>query len=164
MIRRVLSLILTLSLVVSQTMTAFAQSERSLETNPCEDSSYVKLKFKDVDNMSAREFEIFKQKDAACNSYQIQSKKSAVSSQEKSPVVACLLSVVIVGAGQHYNGQHAKGFIQEALFVGGIAAALKLGYKDGKQSYQGECIEYTYGYCTGRRNYEYTIPNETTTV
>jgi len=45
-------------------------------------------------------------------------------SAEKSPVTACVLSLVIPGLGQHYNGQHAKGFIQEFLFVGGFATMI----------------------------------------
>ncbi len=39
----------------------------------------------------------------------------------KSPIGACLLSLVIPGLGQHYNGQHVKGAIQEILFAGGAA-------------------------------------------
>lgn len=37
--------------------------------NPCEDSLYVELKKKSLDEMSDREYEVFKQKDKACNEY-----------------------------------------------------------------------------------------------
>jgi hypothetical protein len=40
--------------------------------------------------------------------------------KRKSPAMACLLSLLIPGTGQHYNGEHTKGVIQEVLFVGGI--------------------------------------------
>lgn len=37
--------------------------------NPCQDSIYLELKEKKLDVMTDREYEIFKQKDAACSSY-----------------------------------------------------------------------------------------------
>ena len=38
--------------------------------NPCEDEKYLELKDMDVDDMSDRQFEIYKQKDQACIEYQ----------------------------------------------------------------------------------------------
>jgi len=46
---------------------------------------------------------------------------------EKSPAAAFLLSFLIPGVGQYYNGDIAKGIIQEALVGGGIALALAAG-------------------------------------
>ena len=40
----------------------------------------------------------------------------------KSPARAFAFSLVVPGLGQHYNGQHVKGAIQEVLFVGGVCA------------------------------------------
>lgn len=40
-----------------------------LSLNPCEDEVYLELKKKGINNLSEREFEIFKQKDQACNTY-----------------------------------------------------------------------------------------------
>lgn len=37
--------------------------------NPCKDSLYLELKKKDLDEMSEREYEVFKQKDKACQDY-----------------------------------------------------------------------------------------------
>lgn len=47
----------------------FAKYEVFL-VNPCEDEVYLKLKKMEIDDMSDREFEIFKEKDRACNDYQ----------------------------------------------------------------------------------------------
>jgi hypothetical protein len=44
--------------------------------------------------------------------------------EEKSPFLAFLMSCLVPGAGQHYNGDVAKGVIQEVLFAGGITVAL----------------------------------------
>ncbi len=40
--------------------------------------------------------------------------------EEKSPATAFVLSFILPGVGQHYNGQHVKGAIQNVLYVGGI--------------------------------------------
>lgn len=37
--------------------------------NPCKDEMYLKLKEIDINEMTDREFEIFKQKDQACNEF-----------------------------------------------------------------------------------------------
>ena len=47
----------------------FAELEVNLN-NPCNDEIYLKLKEMDIDQMSDREFEIFKEKDKACNEFQ----------------------------------------------------------------------------------------------
>lgn len=41
----------------------------------------------------------------------------------KNPSNALVLSLVVPGAGQHYNGQSVKGVLQEALFLTGCAVA-----------------------------------------
>jgi TM2 domain-containing membrane protein YozV len=46
------------------------------------------------------------------------------SNEEKSPVLAFVMSCLVPGAGQYYNGDIAKGVIQEVLVVGGITLAL----------------------------------------
>ena len=38
----------------------------------------------------------------------------------KSPGLAFALSFLVVGLGQHYNGEYTKGIIQEALVLGGL--------------------------------------------
>jgi TM2 domain-containing membrane protein YozV len=40
---------------------------------------------------------------------------------KKSPALALALSVFVPGLGQHYNGEHVKGAVQEILFAGGAA-------------------------------------------
>lgn len=47
----------------------FAKLEVNLN-NPCNDEIYLKLKEMNIDQMSDREFEIFKEKDKACNEFQ----------------------------------------------------------------------------------------------
>ena len=37
--------------------------------NPCEDSVYLELKKMDLNKMTDREYELYKQKDQACNEY-----------------------------------------------------------------------------------------------
>lgn len=39
---------------------------------------------------------------------------------QKSPALAFVLSFLVPGVGQYYNGEVAKGIIQEAAFVGGL--------------------------------------------
>lgn len=46
----------------------FTKYELMLD-NPCEDSVYKELQKMDIDEMSERQFEIYKQKDEACNEY-----------------------------------------------------------------------------------------------
>ncbi len=51
----------------------------------------------------------------------------------KSPAHAFVLSLIVPGLGQHYNGQHGKGALQEVLFVGGVfafAGGLAVGWND----------------------------------
>lgn len=43
---------------------------------------------------------------------------------KKSPTTAFLLSLLVVGVGQHYNGEHTKGIIQEVAWAGGFALGL----------------------------------------
>lgn len=43
---------------------------------------------------------------------------------KKSPTTAFLLSLLVVGVGQHYNGEHTKGVIQEVAWAGGFAIGL----------------------------------------
>jgi TM2 domain-containing membrane protein YozV len=38
---------------------------------------------------------------------------------DKSPLLSCCLSLLFPGLGQHYNGDHKKGFIQEGIFITG---------------------------------------------
>lgn len=51
-----------------KTKDPFTSIEIMLE-NPCKDEMYLKLKKMDINEMSDREYEIFKQKDKACNEY-----------------------------------------------------------------------------------------------
>lgn len=53
---------------------------------------------------------------------------AARAAEKKEPVVAFLLSFVLPGAGQYYNGQIVKGVVQTTLAVGGLAAALAKPY------------------------------------
>ncbi|MCI0693192.1 hypothetical protein L0337_14455 [candidate division KSB1 bacterium] len=45
-------------------------------------------------------------------------RKGASERDEKSPVLAFVMSCLVPGAGQYYNGDIAKGVIQEVLVVG----------------------------------------------
>ena len=60
---------------ISQPLQMSPAQEQSLNrkvvgTDPCQDSLYLELKTIPIDEMSDRQFEIFKQKDAACQDYQ----------------------------------------------------------------------------------------------
>jgi hypothetical protein len=46
---------------------------------------------------------------------------NAVTAQTKSPATALVLSLVLPGLGQYYNGQPVKGIFQELVWAGGIA-------------------------------------------
>lgn len=50
----------------------------------------------------------------------------------KSPTVAFLLSFILTGAGQYYNGDVKKGVIQELLVIGGYVLAFEVGTEDGE--------------------------------
>jgi TM2 domain-containing membrane protein YozV len=60
-----------------------------------------------------------------------------VMSGEKSPAAACILSIVVPGLGQHYNGQHLKGAVQEVLFVAGATMVL-VSVASGLSDWSGE--------------------------
>ncbi|MDD2890440.1 MAG: hypothetical protein PHE49_07355 [bacterium] len=62
--------------------------------------------------------------------------------EEKSPVVACLLSFVIPGVGQFYNGEVGKGIAQEALILGGYVLAFTAGF--GTETYYDSYYDYYY--------------------
>lgn len=49
---------------------------------------------------------------------------------EKSPAVAVLLSFLLPGGGQYYNGDITKGLIMSGLYIGGVALYLAAGYED----------------------------------
>lgn len=51
------------------------------ELNPCQDETYLELKQKGIDNLSDREFEIFKEKDLACTRYQESQRREEVEQQ-----------------------------------------------------------------------------------
>jgi hypothetical protein len=51
------------------------------ELNPCQDETYLELKEKGIDNLSDREFEIFKVKDLACTRYQESQRREEVEQQ-----------------------------------------------------------------------------------
>ena len=39
--------------------------------------------------------------------------------QEKNPMVSCILSIVLPGVGQFYNGEPSKGIVHLGMFIGG---------------------------------------------
>jgi hypothetical protein len=67
--------------------------------------------------------------------------------EEKSPILAFLLSSIVPGLGQYYNGEVEKGIIQEALVVGGAVLALTAGVEDWGDYY--EPAELTYWFWIG---------------
>lgn len=60
------------------------------------------------------------------------------SGSEKSPALAVLLSAVIPGLGQYYNGDVVKGVIMDVLWIGGWTVYATAGYE--------EVYEYGYYY------------------
>jgi TM2 domain-containing membrane protein YozV len=52
---------------------------------------------------------------------------NSLAKRKKSPILACILSVICPGVGQYYNGQVVKGVVQELLWVGGLTLALTAG-------------------------------------
>ncbi len=56
---------------------------------------------------------------------------------EKSPELAFFLSLIFPGGGQYYNGQIAKGIIQDLMFFGGIGVALTVGIDEYDYFYDG---------------------------
>lgn len=55
---------------------------------------------------------------------------------EKSPGVAWLLSFLVPGVGQHYNGDYTKGVIMHVTYIGGFALAVGAGTRDYRNWYQ----------------------------
>ncbi len=55
-----------------ETQKAIASQETSIsdKSNPCNDSTYLKLKAKPLEQLSDREFEMLKIREKACNDYQ----------------------------------------------------------------------------------------------
>ena len=51
----------------------------------------------------------------------------------KSPVLACCLSLLFPGLGQHYNGDHKKGLIQEGIYLSGVILAIAAGFDKKEQ-------------------------------
>lgn len=62
---------------------------------------------------------------------------------EKSPTVAFLLSFVLTGAGQYYNGDVTKGVTQELLVIGGYVLAFTAGIEYNRNN------EITHWFYTG---------------
>jgi len=59
----------------------------------------------------------------------------------KSPALACVLSLVggatiLPGLGQHYNGEHKKGWYMGAIWLGGMAAAVGTVGRDNEKTGQ----------------------------
>lgn len=67
--------------------------------------------------------------------------------EEKSPATAFVLSALLPGLGQYYNGDVTKGVIQNVLYVGGWVIFFTAGY----ESYQESWYNSYYGYY----NYNY---------
>lgn len=61
---------------------------------------------------------------------------------EKSPGLACVLSLILPGLGQYYNGEYVKGIIQDGLYAGGWVMVFALGHKDKEYYY----YDYYYDY------------------
>jgi hypothetical protein len=67
--------------------------------------------------------------------------------QVKNSTTAFLLSFLIPGLGQHYNGEYGKGVIMEVLCAGGIVLALTAGYNEVEDYWYSGGYEY-YDYYT----------------
>ncbi len=50
----------------------------------------------------------------------------------KSPGLAFALSFLVVGLGQHYNGEHVKGIIQEVMVIGGCVMVFGAGLSEAE--------------------------------
>jgi hypothetical protein len=126
LLRAVLVLLVSVASMEAQTAPSSA----------CGDSLYLALRRKPLDSMSTREYALFQERDRAC--VQTLTNTSAQTTPEsKSPVigqaqirdiaergtkdgtVATLFSLLIVGGGQMYSGEVAKG---AGLLVGSIGA------------------------------------------
>jgi hypothetical protein len=62
----------------------------------------------------------------------------------KNPAVAFRMSCVFPGAGQFYNGEGGKGFLQVSLFIGGLALAIAEAPRYGWVDYVYEDGSYAY--------------------
>ena len=71
---------------------------------------------------------------------------------QKSPYLAFLLSFLIPGAGQFYNGDYVKGAIQTGLAGAGVVCLLSWGTATGSNYTTSE--RYRYNYYTGRREFD----------
>lgn len=79
---------------------AMAQTapDSTLAANICLDSSYVELRKKPVDQMTAREYEYFLQKDRACTEMRVTVAAREASSTGKTwKVVAITLGAILLG-------------------------------------------------------------------
>ena len=65
---------------------------------------------------------------------------------EKDPAVAALLSALIPGVGQYYNGDVTKGVIMNALYLGGWAVYFAAGYSEEWESDDYYWASYGYYY------------------
>ncbi len=65
---------------------------------------------------------------------EIESFQPAAGTKAKSPTLSFLLSFLIPGGGQYYNGQTTKGIIQTTVYVGGAVTLFGLGYDNRTES------------------------------
>jgi len=91
--------------------------------------------------------------DALSTSHNASSPASYRAPSQKSPATAFLLSFLIPGLGQFYNGQPGKGAVQLGLFVGGLGLAFGAGYTEERISYGWDYDPGGY-YSSGFYNYD----------
>jgi len=70
---------------------------------------------------------------------------------KRSAGTAFVLSLFVPGLGQHYNGEHAKGAVQEVAFFGGAAMtvlSMAAGFSDSSPSWSGGAAVTGFIICT----------------
>lgn len=80
--KRIWLIVFALMLVTA--LGGLSMAERETEDNPCKDTRYLELKDKDLNTLSAREYEVFKSKDETCNQYKQNSRTVKVLEKSES--------------------------------------------------------------------------------
>jgi hypothetical protein len=90
-----------LSIIAAVSVTAcYSHRAAVAPVNPCADTSYVRMRAIPVDSLSAREYEAFRVRDAACIGYQASAPRDSIvnDAQDRSKHLDSTLSILFGAA------------------------------------------------------------------
>ena len=95
-------LLAVIALLATISLTGICIAEDQASDDPAQDPIYLKLKDKDVNSMTPREYEMFKQKEAAVSQYRLSEKsreqsRKLTEAAEKSMKATSTMTYVYVG-------------------------------------------------------------------